>query len=77
MLNHPIQEVCFPASAAAASQFRPLFEDPRARNVGDTLTITLNERTTANRSSNASAEKTAAADVTADLFVIIKHRRCG
>ena len=57
----------FPASAAAASQFRPLFEDPRARNVGDTLTITLNERTTANRSSNASAEKTAAADVTADL----------
>ena len=57
----------FPTSAAAASQFRPLFEDPRARNVGDTLTITLNERTTANRSSNASAEKTAAADVTADL----------
>jgi len=57
----------FPTTAAAASQFRPLFEDPRARNVGDTLTITLNERTTANRSSNASAEKTAAADVTADL----------
>ena len=57
----------FPASAAVASQFRPLFEDPRARNVGDTLTITLNERTTANRSSNASAEKTAAADVSADL----------
>ncbi len=57
----------FPTSAAAASQFRPLFEDPRARNVGDTLTITLNERTTANRSSNASAEKTAAADVAADL----------
>jgi len=57
----------FPATAAAASQFRPLFEDPRARNVGDTLTITLNERTSANRSSNAAAEKTATADVTADL----------
>ena len=60
----------FPASAAAASQFRPLFEDPRARNVGDTLTITLNERTSANRSSNAAAEKTAATDVTADLSAL-------
>jgi len=57
----------FPATAAAASQFRPLFEDPRARNVGDTITITLNERTSANRSSNAAAEKTATAEVTADL----------
>jgi flagellar L-ring protein precursor FlgH len=57
----------FPTSAASTAQFRPLFEDPRARNVGDTLIITLNERTSANRSSNASAEKTATADVTADM----------
>ena len=57
----------FPASGAAAGRFRPLFEDPRARNVGDTLTIVLNEKTAAKRSSNAAAEKTSGVDITADL----------
>lgn len=57
----------FPSSASSSARFRPLFEDPRARNVGDTLTIVLNEKTAAKRSSNASAEKTTAADITADL----------
>ncbi|NCV87634.1 MAG: hypothetical protein EBW14_17630, partial [Oxalobacteraceae bacterium] len=57
----------FPASGAAAGRFRPLFEDPRARNVGDTLTVVLNEKTAAKRSSNASAEKTTEAEITADL----------
>ncbi len=57
----------FPASAGSTGNFRPLFEDARARNVGDILTIVLNERTTANRSSNASAEKTSTAEITADL----------
>lgn len=57
----------FPASAGATARFRPLFEDPRARNVGDTLTIVLNEKTAAKRSSNASAEKTTELGVTADL----------
>ena len=57
----------FPASAGSTARFRPLFEDPRARNVGDTLTIVLNERTAAKRSSNASAEKTTEAGITADL----------
>ena len=57
----------FPTSAGATGNFRPLFEDARARNVGDILTIVLNERTTANRSSNASADKTSTAEITADL----------
>lgn len=57
----------FPASAGSTARFRPLFEDPRARNVGDTLTVVLNEKTAAKRSSNASAEKTTEADITADL----------
>jgi flagellar L-ring protein precursor FlgH len=34
-----------------------LFEDRRARNVGDTLTVTLDEKTTANKKSSASASK--------------------
>jgi flagellar L-ring protein precursor FlgH len=57
----------FPTSASSSGRFRPLFEDPRARNVGDTLTVVLNEKTAAKRSSNASAEKTTELGVTADL----------
>lgn len=57
----------FPGTASATGNFRPLFEDSRARNVGDILTVVLNERTSANRSSNASAEKTGTATVDADL----------
>ncbi|WP_018610389.1 flagellar basal body L-ring protein FlgH [Uliginosibacterium gangwonense] len=36
---------------------RPLFEDRRARNVGDTLTINLVENTQASKSSNSAASK--------------------
>ncbi len=37
------------------AQLRPLFEDRRARMIGDTITINLVERTTAQKSANASA----------------------
>ncbi|MFN4063533.1 flagellar biosynthesis protein FlgH [Azoarcus communis] len=40
-----------------ASMARPLFEDRRARNVGDIITINLVERNTAQKSANASAAK--------------------
>jgi flagellar L-ring protein precursor FlgH len=36
---------------------RPLFEDRRARQVGDTLVIVLNEKTNASKRSNSSANK--------------------
>ncbi|WP_090827575.1 flagellar basal body L-ring protein FlgH [Nitrosovibrio tenuis] len=36
---------------------RPLFEDRRARQVGDTLVILLNEKTNASKKSNSSADK--------------------
>ncbi|ANQ85897.1 flagellar basal body L-ring protein FlgH [Azoarcus olearius] len=39
------------------SQARPLFEDRRARNVGDIITINLVERNTAQKSANASATR--------------------
>ncbi len=42
-----------------AAYTRPLFEDRRARNVGDVLTINLAERTNAQKSSNASASREA------------------
>lgn len=42
---------------------RPLFEDRRARFVGDTLTIVINERTSATKSTNESSERSGDADV--------------
>jgi len=48
-----------PATGAIfqTSQVRPLFEDRRARLVGDTLTINLVERNAAQKASNASATR--------------------
>ncbi|HJT51899.1 MAG TPA: flagellar basal body L-ring protein FlgH [Nitrosospira sp.] len=41
----------------ASTHHRPLFEDRRARQVGDTLVIVLNERTNASKRSNSTANK--------------------
>ncbi len=40
------------------STYRPLFEDRRARNIGDLLTIQIQERTTAKQSSNSALDRT-------------------
>jgi len=47
----------FPAAGGLSTGYRPLFEDRRARTVGDTLTVVLNEKTSANKKSSASASK--------------------
>jgi flagellar L-ring protein precursor FlgH len=39
--------------------YRPLFEDRRARYVGDTLTIVINEKTNASKDGNANASRDA------------------
>jgi flagellar L-ring protein FlgH len=44
--------------------YRPMFEDRRARMVGDTLTITITEKTTAGKSDANSASKTNKVSVT-------------
>lgn len=53
-----------PATANGAifqqASYRPLFEDPRARNVGDTITIVLNEQINASKQSGSDASKTQA-----------------
>ena len=49
-----------PANGAiyqAGIQHRPLFEDRRARQVGDTIVIVLNEKTNASKKSNSSVNK--------------------
>ena len=60
----------FPTVSTNSGGYRPLFEDRKARHVGDTITVVLNERTVANRSSNASASKEATAGITSDLSAL-------
>jgi flagellar L-ring protein precursor FlgH len=65
----PIQETSanmgslYPANAGgpyvSMVSHRPLFEDRRARNVGDTLTVILNETTSAAKNSNMAAQRKA------------------
>jgi flagellar L-ring protein precursor FlgH len=43
------------------SQYRPLFEDRRARFVGDILTIAINEKTNAGKDASSKASKTGSA----------------
>ncbi|MCC4115925.1 flagellar basal body L-ring protein FlgH [Aromatoleum toluclasticum] len=53
-----------------AAQLRPLFEDRRARLVGDTLTINLVERNTAQKRANSSATRDS--DVTGGITAASK-----
>lgn len=50
-------------SIYAVSTSRPLFEDRRARFVGDTLTVKIVERTTASKNTAESFERSGAVDV--------------
>lgn len=46
-----------------ATDSRPLFEDRRARFVGDTLTVNIVEKTSATKSTNESSERTGSASI--------------
>jgi flagellar L-ring protein precursor FlgH len=58
------QAVQTPANGAIyqAAAYRPLFEDRRARHVGDVLTIVINEKTQAGKEASSNAAKTSAVD---------------
>ncbi|MEO8166048.1 MAG: flagellar basal body L-ring protein FlgH [Betaproteobacteria bacterium] len=64
MTARPLAQPAVPVHADGSiyqqGNFRPLFEDRRARFVGDTLTIFISEKTAANKKSGASAERTSA-----------------
>lgn len=53
---------------AANGPYRPLFEDRRARFVGDTIVVTINERISANRQSRSSADRTASTSLSIPLI---------
>jgi flagellar L-ring protein precursor FlgH len=47
-----------------AAAFRPVFEDRRARHVGDVLTLVITERTTANKTGSATGNKSGSVNAT-------------
>lgn len=67
--TRPAPAAASAASAAAggaifqAASYRPLFEDRRARYVGDTLTVVLNEKISASQKSNTSVSRTGSVEV--------------
>ena len=58
-----LAEVAPPTDGAIynAARYRPMFEDRRARQVGDLLTINIVEKTSANKSGASSGNKTGSA----------------
>jgi flagellar L-ring protein precursor FlgH len=58
-----------PANGAIfqAASYRPLFEDRRARLVGDTLTIAINEKTSAGKKADSSASKSGSVSAAAPV----------
>jgi flagellar L-ring protein precursor FlgH len=55
-----------------AGQYRPLFEDYRARLVGDTLTVQIVERVSASQKSNSSVDKNGKIDASVTALPFLK-----
>lgn len=59
-------------SLFASAQYRPAFEDPRARLVGDSLTIQITERVTASQKSSTSANRASGLEGSVTAFPFLK-----
>jgi flagellar L-ring protein precursor FlgH len=59
----PTAQAARPANGAIfqVGGYQPMFEDRRARNVGDTLIVTINEKISASRSADSTAQRTGSA----------------
>jgi flagellar L-ring protein FlgH len=55
-----------------SGQYRPLFEDYRARLVGDTLTVQIVERVSASQKSNSTVDKTGKIDASVTALPYLK-----
>ena len=53
----PQNGAIFQAQHVAYANYQPLFEDRRARNVGDTLTIAINEKVAASKQARTGADR--------------------
>ncbi len=58
----PLAQTASNGTIYQAASHKPLFEDRRARHVGDILTIAINERTQAGKQASSSGSKTGSAD---------------
>jgi flagellar L-ring protein precursor FlgH len=73
MTVRPIQPAVRPYNAGAIYQpatYQPLFEDKRARIVGDLLTITINEKVSASKTASSTANRAGAMDFVVPDFQI-------
>lgn len=61
-----------PGSLFQVASYRPGFEDPRARLPGDTLTIQITEKVSANQSSSATIDRTGSAGGSVSAVPMIK-----
>lgn len=60
----PVMADTTPGAIFQTAAYRPLFEDRRARLVGDIITINIAEKTSAGKQSNSSGSKTGTVDAT-------------
>ncbi|HYD95686.1 MAG TPA: flagellar basal body L-ring protein FlgH [Noviherbaspirillum sp.] len=73
IIQHPVStrpqapQLAPPANGAIfqAAAYRPMFEDRRARMIGDTITIAINERTSAGKTAANSTSKSGSVDFAA------------
>ena len=69
--SKPIPEIIYKNNNGGIYQertFRPLFEDKRARYVGDTITIIMTENTSANKKNNAISNNTSSVVINTKNF---------
>ena len=69
--SKPIPEIIYKNNNGGIYQertFRPLFEDKRARYVGDTITIIMTENTSANKKNNAISNNTSSVAINTKNF---------
>jgi flagellar L-ring protein precursor FlgH len=79
IIQQPLSARPQPAAAAApangaifqAAAYRPVFEDRRARLVGDIITITINEKTSAGKAAATSGSKTGGTDYKAGALLAL------
>ena len=57
-----------------AQQYRPLFEDHRARLVGDTLTVQIVEKVSASQKSTSSVDKSGSVDASVSALPFLKPK---
>lgn len=82
--TRPVAPAAAPAAPAPvngaifqASQYRPLFEDHRARLVGDTLTVSIVERVSAAQSSTSSIDKSGSIDASVSALPMVSPNSFG